>query len=55
MEISRIVTNFVFYFGVFLFWVGDWFWEGFGAATALTGIALMIAGAVRYLFEKVET
>jgi hypothetical protein len=49
--LSRVVTNVVFYGGVFSLWVGSWITSGFGESLLTAGVVLIVAGAARWLFE----
>ena len=52
MTLSRFMTNIVFYWGVFVFWVGDCFVQGPALATTIVGGILIVAGAARWLFSE---
>ena len=50
--ISRILTNIVFYWGIFVFWLGDCFVQGLALATTIVGGILIVFGAARWLFSE---
>lgn len=50
--ISRILANIVFYWGIFVFWLGDCFVQGPALATTVVGGILILAGALRWLFSE---
>jgi hypothetical protein len=50
--ISRVVTNVIFFWGIFVFWLGDCFIQGPAMATAIIGGIMIVAGAARWLLEE---
>ena len=49
-----MLTNTIFYGGLFLFWLGLTFLTGLAGSTTVAGVILVAAGAVRYVVEKMD-